>query len=407
MAPFSRRQFLTTALAAGGSNVLLAGNMLPPDAVNDFLIRPDITYLNNASTHPMPKVSVEAMQEFIRRKASGETTVGELFATMKQPRILFSQLINADLGEIALVNSTMAGENAVVAGLGLHRAKGNIVTDALHWEGSMYMYKALESKDLALRIARTRDYGIDLNELDKLIDGDTRLVAVSLVASRNGFRHDLAAVCRLAHAKGALVYADIIQAVGAFPVDVKATGVDFCACGSYKWMMGDCGTGFVYVRKDLLGNVFKKEQWGYLQCEDLTIDEFQQSVSKPIVQFTERKDARGYIETATPSFCGLVGAAKSLELVLKLGPGKIGAHIKPLIDHLKEELPKRGYPLMTPRGNQSPTALFSVSDGKALAKRLEERKIRTTIHDTSMRVSPGIFSTPQDIDKLMEALPRL
>jgi selenocysteine lyase/cysteine desulfurase len=269
------------------------------------------------------------------------------------------------------------------------------------------MYKALESKDLTLRIARTQDYGIDLNELDRLIDGDTRLVAVSLVASRNGFRHDLAAVCELAHAKGALVYADIIQAVGAFPVDVKALGVDFCACGSYKWMMGDCGTGFVYVRKNLLGSVFKKEQWGYLQCEELIIDEFQQSLSKPIVKFIERQDARGYVETATPSFCGLVGAAASLELVLKLGPDKIEAHIKPLVDHLKEELPKKGYLQMTPPANQSPTALFSVPDGKALAKRLEERKIRVTVHDTSMRVSPGIFSTSQDIERLIEALPRI
>jgi selenocysteine lyase/cysteine desulfurase len=406
MTHFSRRQFLTTTLVAGGSSVLVAGSRLQ-HADHDFMIGQDLTYLNNASTHPMPTVAVDAMQEFIRRKASGETTVGELFATMKQPRILFSKLINADPEEVALVNSTMAGENAVVAGLGLHRAKGNIVTDALHWEGSMYMYKALESKDLTLRIARTRDYGIDLNELDRLIDGDTRLVAVSLVASRNGFRHDLAAVCKLAHAKGALVYADIIQGVGAFPFDVKATGVDFCACGSYKWMMGDCGTGFVYVRKDLLGNVFKKEQWGYLQCEDLSIDEFQQSASKPIVQFTERHDARGFIETATPSFCGLVGAAKSLELVLNLGPAKIEGHIRPLTEQLKRELPKRGYPLMTPGNNQSPTALFAVPDGKSLARQLEEQKIRTTVHDTSMRVSPGIFNTQRDIEKLIEAMPRL
>jgi selenocysteine lyase/cysteine desulfurase len=60
------------------------------------------------------------------------------------------------------------------------------------------------------------------------------LVGVSLVSSDTGYTHDLKTVCEIAHRKGALVYADIIQAVGAIPVDVKATGVDFCCAGTYK-----------------------------------------------------------------------------------------------------------------------------------------------------------------------------
>ncbi len=408
MIRFSRRQFLSSVAVAGTGTILASCQKISdPGAAPDFIVHPELTYLNSAATHPMPRASAEAMTEFIRKKATGELTVRDLFATLKEPRILFAKLINAEPEEIALVNSTMAGENAVVSALGLSRAKGNIVTDALHWEGSLYMYKALESGDLTLCIARTHDYGIDLEALDKLIDHDTRLVAVSLVASRNGFRHDLAAICKMAHAKGALVYADIIQAVGAFPVDVKAIDVDFCACGTYKWLLGDCGTGFLYVKKDHIGQVMKREQWGYLQCEDLTIDEFQQDLSKPIVQFKQRNDLRGIVETATPAFSALVAAAKSLELVLKLGPDKIEAHVKPLIDFVKEELPRRGYPLMTPPHNQSPTALFAVTDGQSLSKQLEAKKIFTNVHETTIRVSPGIFNTQRDVEKLVEAMPRV
>jgi hypothetical protein len=61
---------------------------------------------------------------------------------------------------------------------------------------------------------------------------------------RNGFEHDLKAVCDLAHSRGAKVYADAGQAVGAVPVDVRASGVDFLACSSYKWLMGDIVSDF-------------------------------------------------------------------------------------------------------------------------------------------------------------------
>ena len=71
----------------------------------------------------------------------------------------------------------------------------------------------------------------------------TKLVAVSLVSMINGFQHDLKALCDIAHSRGALVYADIIQGAGAVPIDVHAWGVDFCACATYKWLMGDFGVG--------------------------------------------------------------------------------------------------------------------------------------------------------------------
>ena len=76
----------------------------------------------------------------------------------------------------------------------------------------------------------------------------------------NGFQHDLKAVCDLAHAHGAYVYADIIQGVGASPLDVRATGLDFAASATYKWLMGDFGLGFLFVREDLLGTVVRRHE---------------------------------------------------------------------------------------------------------------------------------------------------
>jgi selenocysteine lyase/cysteine desulfurase len=159
----------------------------------------------------------------------------------------FAALINARPSEIAFIPNTTTGENFVLNGLGLPASGGNVVTDALHFEGALIHLGALKRDGLDVRIVLPRDWRIQLEDLDRVIDNKTKLVELSLVAMFTGFQHDLKAVCDLAHSRGALVYADIAQAAGCTPIDVKASGVDFCACSSFKWLMGDFGLGFLYV----------------------------------------------------------------------------------------------------------------------------------------------------------------
>ena len=116
------------------------------------------------------------------------------------------------------------------------------------------MYKELEKKGVELRIVKHRNWAIDPNDMDKAIDRNTRLVSLALVSNVNGFMHDCKAVSALAHARGALVFADIIQAVGAVPLDVKALGIDFASAGTYKWLMGERGFGFLYVQRGSAGH---------------------------------------------------------------------------------------------------------------------------------------------------------
>ena len=151
-------------------------------------------------------------------------------AAVKRVKAEFAALINATPEELAFIPNTSTGENLVVRGLGIPGLGGNVVTDALHFDGAILHLQALQSQGLELRMAMpTADGRIELADLDRLIDRNTRLVEVSSVAMYNGFEHDLKAVCDLAHSRGAYVYADIIQGVGAVPFDVRATGVDFAA----------------------------------------------------------------------------------------------------------------------------------------------------------------------------------
>src|SRR4029453_15611342 len=121
---------------AADPDVTLAGGLAADfPRKSDFLIDPGYTYLNAAYTHPIPKVSLEA----VRRAAEGRGTLPPPAGGQSgTPKALFADLINAKPSEVAYVSSTSAGENLVVQALDLDRRfDGNVVTDGLHFEGAL------------------------------------------------------------------------------------------------------------------------------------------------------------------------------------------------------------------------------------------------------------------------------
>src|SRR5258706_3017911 len=295
----------------------------------DFSIAEGVTYISGAFTHPMPTAAANAYREAVNRRA----TVGASGAAPRtDPRAAFAALVNAKPSEISYVPNTSTGENLVVECLGIRQLDGNVVTDALHFEGALLHLMQLQKEGLDLRVVMPRDGRIDLKDLERVVDRKTKLVEVSLVSMYNGFQHDLKAVCDLAHAHGAYVYADIIQAAGAVPIDVRATGVDFAASATYKWLMGDFGLAFFYVREDLLGRVVQRPHWSYRSATDVDIhlSPFDPESPAPVT-WTPRGDAPGYFELGTIANSVAAALAVSIPYIQQLGVANIEAHRQPLL----------------------------------------------------------------------------
>src|SRR5438874_6842504 len=304
-----RRTLLTgmgalTATAFDRTHTVEAASTFPRKA--DFAIDEGYTYISGAFTHPMPIAAAQAYRDAVNRRATiGAPPARRYVASdssqiVEDPRAAFAALVNAKPSEISYIPNTSTGENLVVECLGIKKFDGNVVTDALHFEGALVHLMELQKQGLDLRVVMPRDGRIDMKDLERVVDKKTKLVEVSLVSMYNGFQHDLKAVCDLAHAHGAYVYADIIQAVGAVPFDVRATGVDFAATATYKWLMGDFGLGFFYVREDLLGRVMQRPHWSYRSVSDADIhlSPFDPQSPKPVT-WTPKNDASGYFELGT------------------------------------------------------------------------------------------------------------
>jgi selenocysteine lyase/cysteine desulfurase len=386
----------------------VGGPSEPTSEVRDlFPIANERTYLNNASIHPMSLVSLGAVQEYMRARAhgAGRDTSPDPPVPTRQAKEAFAALVNAKASEIAFVPSTTVGEHLVVAGLGIPQGKGNVVTDGLHFEGSLYHYRSLAAQGLDVRMALPRQGRVALEDLDALIDAKTRLVAVSFVSYLNGFVHDLKAVCDLAHARGAYVYADIIQGAGSTPLDVRATGVDFCACSSYKWLMGDLGLGFLYVREDLLDRVIQRTQYGFRQLKSFAYHFPPYGPSGPEAVSWECFDTvAGHFEVGTWDSSTIVAVNEALGFIRELGVARIQAHNQSLTRRLQKELEHLGYEPLTPQDSPSSIVAFALKDEAATTARLTAAKVDVRLVAGTMRVSPSIYNTQADVDRLLNAL---
>lgn len=372
----------------------------------EFVVRDYEVCLNNARWHPMSRGARQAVIDYLDYKAHGVVTQQGLTSPASiAVREGFAELIGAKPDEIAFVNSTTAGENMVVAALGLHQpGNGNIVTDALHFEGSLYLYQELMKRGVDVRIVKPRGWQIEPKDLEQAIDRKTKLVAISKISFINGFEHDLKSICDVAHARGALVYADAVQAAGCIPVDVRESGVDFLGSASYKWLQGDFGLGFLYVRKDVLPRL-ERTQWSFRQTASYDYHAFPgDPVGQYPASYEQLQTAAGYFELGTYANSVLAALSYSLPWIQRIGVEKIQAHALELNGKLRREMPKLGYACITPEEAKGTIIAFAVKDNAATAAKLKAKKVDAGLNPGRMRISPSIYNTMDDVDALLRAL---
>lgn len=412
--PLNRREFLagTTGLLASVEATARRGEA--PASRKDFAtIRQDFpwidqqTYINNAGVHPISAPAARVIEQHLAYKLRGPGGSDRMFIgepEIEELKALYGRIINAKPTEVALVQSTLAGENVVAAGLGLHDGGGNIVTDEFHYHGGAYIYRQLEAAGLEVRIVKQRDWRTHMNDFEELVDKNTRLIAITLVSNINGFMADSKALSTLAHEHGAYLYADVVQAAGCIPLDVRALGLDFCCAGGYKWLMGLDGLGFLYVKEELQGDVLRPMQFGDRQYDNIQYHNFPGSPPGTSDLTWEPKPGAARYEIGTLPYIVVASQLQSLQYILDIGVERIQAHATPMVERLLREMPRLGYPTITPPGAGTPLAAFLAPKPDDLLRKLKRANVDVKVKWHQTRVSPSVYNNDEDIDALLNAL---
>lgn len=400
----------TLALRSGRAIAASRGDPAMEPATSPFAL-PDKanfpfagTGLNAAYTHPVGNFTRKALEVYLDSRQRDAARNWPAQNSRDEAVALFAGLINAAPAEVAVVPSTLEGENLIGASLGLGPGKG-VVTDAFHYDASLVRYSELHKQGMPLTVVRNRGNRIDHADLEAAISPETKLVAVSWVGSATGYRHDLKRVCDIAHRQGALVYADIIQGVGAVPLDVKDSGVDFCCAGSYKWLMGEFGVAFLYVRPDRLREL-KRVQLGWRAITAYTPHFLPFDPPGPIVgNYQLGSDTAQIFEVSTPDWAGLAAMTGSLKYLKTLGVATIARYREPMLDRLQRELPRYGFTALTPDDHRGPYVVFSKEGlGRKYIGALKDANIHVTLGENRIRISPSVYNDMPDVEKIIRVL---
>ena len=399
------------SLAASFSGEPVSAAEPKPGALTTTVTLPDKarfafrgTHLNAAFVHPLGAHCQAAVRAFFDSRKNEVNKLWPADNPRQEAVGAFAGLINASPDDIAIVPSTLVGENLLAEALRLRPGRG-VVTDPFHYDASLAMYGERHKRGMPLTVLPSRNHRIDYDELRRAITPETGLVAISWVSSWTGLTHDLKTVCEIAHEKGVPVYADVIQGVGALPLDVGATGVDFCCAGTYKWLMGDFGVAFLYVRPSRLASL-QRVELGWRGLTSFVPHFLPFDTPGPSGgDWSVGSSAAQIFEVGTPNWCGLKVATASIGYIKSVGVSEIVRHRTPLLERLQAELPEFGFEPLTPRENQGPSVVFAYQGAHdRFAQRLEAAETYVSAAKNRIRISASVYNDEKDVERLIQLL---
>lgn len=362
----------------------------------------DSIYLNAASNGPMPERAHRALLASQEKRVAIQTlTDAGLVETLSRARAAAARLVGAEPGEIALGWNASYGIN--VAALSLPVEPGStVVVSAREFPANVYPW--MGRPDTRLEIVPTDARGRPDEErlLERLGRGDVSIFALSSVQFSTGYRADLEKLGAFCRERGIFFVVDAIQSLGQLPLDVRAAHVDVLAAGGHKWLCSPFGTGFAYVRRELIPRM--EPRWigwtGMEACGSLE--------SLVDYAWSPRKDARRF-EGGTLPFDGFAGFTEALGLLMEVGVDRIGRHVldvvDPLIDWLRDTPEAEILSDLEP-ARRSAIFCFRVPRAERVFDTLRSAGVLCAFREGAIRLSPHLYNSEAEIGRVVEILDR-
>ncbi len=368
---------------------------------HEFPVAKNKIFLAHAGVCALPRRVAQAMNA-----CANEATLGDqeefVMHRIEDARKAGAKLLNCQPDEVSLVGPTSLALSFVASGLNFRKGH-NILIYHDDYPSNVYPWMALAEKGVKVRLLNIRNLGA-IRKVDVMgqVDEDTKLVALASNHFISGHRLDHDAIGSFLRERGVLFCLDAIQTLGAFPTTVE--NVDFLAADAHKWLLGPCGAGVFYVKKDLQAKL-NPQVYGWHNVRNPNY------VAQDKIEF---RSGAAKFEAGTHNLIGLIGLLAAMELALELGVENIGRELLRKRAWLVPALQAKGYTVLNAEAKQENvsgiTAFFAPGkDMGALHQKLSENNVIASLRTDRklqkyIRLSPHFYNTDAELQRVVELL---
>jgi len=373
---------------------------------SEFLISPDVSYLNCAYMSPLSRKTIEAGHQAIELKAHPYKIKPEdFFETVELIRTEFGKLIHGSPEDIAVIPSVSYGISMLAKNISLSPGDEIIVIEE-QFPSNMYSWNRLTNDRKAeLTVIKSPDVmeerGAAWNKkILSAISPKTKVVAMGIVHWSDGTLFDLKAIRKKTAEYGSLLVLDGTQAIGALPFDVGEIKPDALIVAAYKWLMCPYSTGFAWLGPCFRDGVPLEESW---------INRKGSSNFAGLVKYQNEfaPGARRYDMGEKSNFILNPMVLSALRQVNEWGPENIQEYVHSISEQPVQELISRGFWVEDKRFRGS--HLFGIrvpagTDLELIRQKCESKNVFVSIRGSAIRVAPHIYNDANDFDKLIQSL---
>ena len=365
-----------------------------------FPLKHEPLFLNNGTMGPSPYVVIDAVTSEM-----GDVERSGRYGGWEDARGKIAKFVNAQPEEISLTHNVTEGINIVACGLPLRRGDEVIMTTHEHAGNAIpWLGRARRDGITIKTFVPGWTAAQTLSAIEALITPRTRVIAVPHITCTIGQVLPGREISELGHDKGLWVMLDGAHTPGMMPLDVKALECDFFASCGHKWMMGPKGTGFLYVRKEVVDLL--EPAWvgaGVDKSWDIRTGKIEY-----------RSDAHRF-DFATQSSAIYVGLGAAVDFLAHLGMDNVARRGRSLALHLRAGLKDLGdrVEILTPEeeGGYGSVVGFRLKNypfDKLQQLLLEKHRIITRMVPENgincNRISTHIYNSFAEVDRFLEAV---
>ncbi len=366
----------------------------------------DAVFLNVSSVVMPPKRVQDAYRHFMDDYVAnyGMDIVSRAWDIVNNTRPKLQKLIGAkEAHEIAFVKNTAEGISIIANGLNYEKGDNIVIADQEHQSVLFPWINAHERYGVELKVVKSIDREISMEDMISAIDEHTKVLVVSAVQFSTGFAADLKRLGEACKEKGVIFVVDGIQALGRLKLNVQDCHIDYLAAGSNKGLLGTLGAGFVYCSDRIVEQVTPS----YAGYQSTVSHVAPPSITTEFDHLEWYPHARRF-ESGNLSYNCIEAISNGVDLILELGIDNIDAHIRKLEKALWEKIADLNLPVVQAKDEKHWGGIVCVyypPEREAdVVRILEEHKIYGTMRGGYIRFGLEFYNTLEQMDIVSHAL---